>query len=113
MNLLICMLSIYGIKKAELCFFREPKQVELKENKPVKKEVLPLPEEELAPETSSEENNEEVRVEEPSNSEEEVDETSEEGEEETVSQEGILRRAIRWFWGLFGIGKEDEEELIE
>jgi hypothetical protein len=83
-------------EKAELCFFREPKREEQKE----------------AEEETEEEDGLMVTVNvtppEPESAEaEEAEEPEEELEEEMAEppREGFLRRAIRWFWGLFGIGK--------
>jgi len=75
--------------RVELCFFREPKE-----------EVEEEPEEEVEEEPEIEE-----ETEEPEESNESELDFEIEVESKEVHKEGVLRRAIRWFFGLFGVGK--------
>ncbi len=89
-------------KKAELCFFRTPKPEVEQEKKRSKKEETPKIN---ATENRTEQPPTETA---PEEQEEETGEAGEEIEEPEASepeQEGFLRRAIRWFWGLFGVGR--------
>ncbi len=85
--------------KVELCFYRDFKPEDIEEDEEIEEPEANIPEEtENITEETPVEPTEEV-------SEEEETETEEYAEKEIEDEEGFVRRTIRWFFGLFGLGK--------